>query len=130
MMGQNRQASDTLTKHKEQDRIAAGYVDIPKEESYLPSSVHGSPCHMTALARNALIWVSEFGCPHVFITLTCNPKWPEIISQLLQGQTSVDCPDGTAVVFKSWLDLMKKKIHNGKYFDDCELTYHFHVIEY
>ena len=57
MMGHNRQTSDTLTEHEEQDRRAAGYVDEPKNESYLPSSVHGSPRHMTALARNALILV-------------------------------------------------------------------------
>jgi hypothetical protein len=129
MMGQNKQTSDTLTKHKEQDRQAAGYVDEPKNESYLPSSVHGSPRHMTALARNALILVSEFCCPHVFITLTCNPKWPENVSQLLLGQKAFDRPDVTAAVFKSWLDQMKTNIRNGKYFDGCELTYHFHVIE-
>ncbi len=34
------------------------------------------------------------------------------------------------MVFKSRLDLMKMNIRNGKYFDGCELTYHFHVIEY
>jgi hypothetical protein len=81
MMGQTRQIFDNLTKHEEQDRHAAGCIDEPKNESYLPSSVHGSPRHMTALAKNALVLVSEFGCPHVFITLTCNPKWPEIVSQ-------------------------------------------------
>ena len=85
---------------------------------------------MTALARNALILVSEFGCPHVFITLTCNPKWPEIVSQLLPGQTAFDQPDVTAAVFKARLDLMKMNIRNGKYFGGCELAYHFHVIEY
>jgi hypothetical protein len=69
-MGQNRQTPDILTEHEEQDRHAAGYIDEPKNESYLPCSVHGSPSHMTALARNVLILVSEFGCPHVFITLT------------------------------------------------------------
>jgi hypothetical protein len=130
MMGQNMQLSETLTEHEEQDRRAAGYVDVPKDVSYLPSSVHGSPRHMTALARNALILVSEFGCPHVFITLTCNPKWPEILSQLLPGQTAFDRPDVTAAVFKSRLDLMKMNLRNGKYFDGCEITYHFHVIEY
>ncbi len=98
-MGQNRQTSDTLTKHEEQDRRAAGCVDEPKNESYLQSSVHGSPCHMTGLAKNALILVSEFGCPHVFITLTCNPKWPEIVLQLLLGQTAFDRPDVTVAVF-------------------------------
>ena len=83
MMGQARQISDDLNEHKEQDRHAAGYSDEPKKDSYLPSSVHGSPRHMAALAKNALVLVSKFGCPHLFITLTCNPKWPKIVSQLL-----------------------------------------------
>jgi hypothetical protein len=43
------------------------------------TSLHGSARHMTALAINALVLVSEFACPHVFITLTCNPKRPEIV---------------------------------------------------
>ncbi len=73
MMGQTRQISNNLTEHEEQDRHAAGYIDEPKNELYLPSSVHGSPCHMTALEKNASVLVSEFGCLHVFITLTCNP---------------------------------------------------------
>jgi hypothetical protein len=74
--------------------------------------------------------VSEFGCPHVFITLTCNPKWPEIVSQLLDGQTAFDRPHVTVAVFKSKLDQMKMNIRNGKYFDGHEPTYTFHVIEY
>jgi hypothetical protein len=85
---------------------------------------------MAALAKNALILVSEFGCPHVFLTLTCNPKWPEIMSQLLDGQTAFDRPEVTAAVFKSRLDLMKMNIRKGKYFDGRELIYTFHVIEY
>jgi hypothetical protein len=56
MMGQTRQTSNNLTEREEQDRRAAGYIDEPKNESYLPSSVHGSPCHMTALAKNSLVW--------------------------------------------------------------------------
>jgi hypothetical protein len=130
MMGQTRQTSDDLTKHEEQDRRPTGYIDAPKNESYLPSSVHGSPCHKAALAKNALILVSEFGCPHVFLTLTCNPKWPEIMSQLLDGQTAFDRPEVTAAVFKSSLDQMKMNIRNGKYFDGRELIYTFNVIEY
>jgi hypothetical protein len=74
MMGQTKQTPDNLTKHEEQDRHGDGYIDEPKNESYLSSSVHGSPHHMTALAKNALVLVSEFSCPHVFITLTCDPK--------------------------------------------------------
>jgi hypothetical protein len=130
MMRQTRQICNNLTEHEEQDRHAAGYIDEPKNESYLSSSVHSSPGHMTALAKNALVLVSEFCCPHVFITLTCNPEWPEIVSQLLDGQTAFECPDVRAAVFKSRLDQMKMNIRNGKYFDGHEPTYSFHVIEY
>jgi len=70
------------------------------------------------------------GCPHVFLTLTCNPKWPEIMSKLQDGQTAFDRPEVTAAVFKSRLDQMKMNIRNGKYFDGPELIYTFHVIEY
>ncbi len=129
-MGQTRQTSDTLTKHEEQDRRAAGYIDEPKNESYLLSSVHASPHHMTALAKNALVLVSDFGCPHVFLTLPGNSKWSEIVSQLLDGQTAFDHPDVTVAVFKSRLDQMKMNIQNGKYFDGHEPTNLFHVIEY
>jgi hypothetical protein len=82
---------------------------------------------MTTLAKNALVLVSEFGCPHVLITLTCNPKWPEIVSQLFDGQTAFDRPHVTAAVLKSRLDQMKMNIWNGKYFDGHEPT---HIIEY
>ncbi len=129
-MGQTRQTHAALTEHKEQDTHAAGYTEQPKNNSYLPSSVHGSPRHMAALAKNALVLVSEFGCPHVFFTLTCNPKWPEIVSQLLDGQTAFDRPEVTATVFKSRLDQMKMNISNGKYFDGRDIIYTFHVIEY
>jgi hypothetical protein len=52
------------------------------------------------------------------------------MSQLLHGQTAFDRPDVTTTVFKSRLDLMKINLRNGKYFDGCKLSYHFHVIEY
>ena len=54
-MGQTRQPSDALNKQDKQNRIADGYIDEPKNESYLPSSVHGFPCHMAALEKNALV---------------------------------------------------------------------------
>jgi hypothetical protein len=85
---------------------------------------------MTALAKNALVLVSEFGCPHVFLTLKCNLKWPEIVSQLLDGQTAFGRPDVTAAGIKSRLDQMKMNIQNGKYFHGPESTYTFHMIEH
>jgi hypothetical protein len=133
MMGQKRQRPVNLTQNEEDDRRAAGCDNVDEgqgKESYLPGSVHGSPRHMASLARNALVLVSEYGCPHLFITLTCNPKWPEILSQLVHGQTSFDRPDVTAAVFKSRLDQFKMNLRNGKYFGGRKPIYEFHVIEY
>ncbi len=85
---------------------------------------------MSALAKNALVLVSEYGCLHVFLTLTCNPEWPEIQSKLINGQTAFDCPDVTVPVSKSRLDKFKTNIRNGKYFKSREVIYIIHVIEY
>jgi hypothetical protein len=121
MMGQPRQkwqrCSDRVEDvTEEQEWHNAGYMDEPKKESYLPDSVHGSPRHMAALGKNALVLVLEYGCPHLFITLTCNPQWPEILSQLINGQSAYDRPDVTVSVFKSRLDQIKANIRHGKYF--------------
>jgi hypothetical protein len=129
-MGQKRQPSNALKKHEEQNMIAAGYIDEPKNELYLPSSVHGSPRHMAALEKNAFVLVLESGCPHVFLTQTCNPKRPEIVSQSLDGQTAFESPDVTAAVFNSKRDQLKKNFRNEIYFDGREISYMFHVIEY
>ena len=56
MMGQARQISDDLNDYEEQDRHAAGYSDEPMRETYLPSSIHGSPRHMAALAKMLWFW--------------------------------------------------------------------------
>jgi hypothetical protein len=79
MMGQPRQRRNTYSVEddlEEEERRGAGYIDEPKRESYLPDSVNRSQRHLSALAKNALVLVSEYGCPHVFLTLTCNPEWP------------------------------------------------------
>ncbi len=84
MMGQPRQTRNTYSVEDdldEEERRDDGYIDEPRKQSYLPDSVHGSQRHLSALAKNALVLVSEYGCPHVFLTLTCNPEWPEIQSQ-------------------------------------------------
>jgi hypothetical protein len=78
---------------------------------------------LSTLAKYALVLVSEYGCLHLFLTLTCNPEWPEIQSQFINGQTVFDYPDVTVPVFKSRLDKFKTNIRNGKYFESCEVIY-------
>jgi hypothetical protein len=41
-----------------------------------------------------------------------------------------DRPEVTAALFKLRLDQMKTNIGNGKHFDDGELTFNYHMIEY
>jgi hypothetical protein len=71
MTGQTRERSVELTDQEKEDRHAADYTnpDIPKKESYLPGSAHGSPGHMAAFARNALTCGIRMGLspcvPHV-----------------------------------------------------------------
>ncbi|XP_044598377.1 uncharacterized protein LOC123274709 [Cotesia glomerata] len=69
----------------------------------LPSSYVGSPRHMQEYIQDALTFVREYGRPCLFITFTCNPKWPEITSLLLPGQNAIHCHDITARVFRQKL---------------------------
>ena len=62
----------------------------------LPSSFTGGPRQMYQLYQDAMSIVSHFGKPDLFITFTCNPKWPEITRELLPNQNAADRPDLTA----------------------------------
>jgi hypothetical protein len=51
----------------------------PVQRKILPASFIGSPRHMRKCYRKAMAMVRKEGKPSLFITMTCNPKWPEII---------------------------------------------------
>ena len=48
---------------------------------------------------DAMAIVRRFGKPTLFVTITCNPRWPEIVDALLPGQQPEDRPDLVARVF-------------------------------
>ena len=52
----------------------------------LPATHNGSPRHMHQLYQDAMAIVRAHGKPTLFITVTTNPKWPEITDNLLPGQ--------------------------------------------
>ena len=58
--------------------------------SFLNDSITGSPRHLKSLAKNCLQVVAEKGKPHIFLTVTANPNWPEITERLFPGQTAYD----------------------------------------
>jgi hypothetical protein len=65
----------------------------------LPSSFYNSPRFTAQQYQDAMAMVRELGKPDLFITFTCNPKWPEILANLLPYQCANDRPDIIARVF-------------------------------
>ncbi len=51
----------------------------------LPASFAGSLRHMNQFYQDSMAFVRKFGKPNLFITMTCNPNWPEILHELRRG---------------------------------------------
>lgn len=81
----------------------------------LPSSYTGGPRYFQQLYQDAMAIGRYFRKIDLFITVTCNPDWPEIQRELLPGQSAADRPDLVARVFKLYInaildDLTKKHV--------------------
>ncbi len=80
----------------------------------LPTTFVGSPRHMNQLYQDSMALVRKFGKPDLFITMTCNPNWPEILHELRPGEEANDRPDLTSRVFNMKLNaLFKNLLQNG-----------------
>ena len=92
---------------------AMSMADLDQEQVgkrfILPSSYHGGARHMNQLFQDAMAITRHFVKPNLFLTMTTNPKWPEIMAALLRRQQPSDRPDIVAQVFN-----MKKNalLHN------------------
>ncbi|KZW00083.1 hypothetical protein EXIGLDRAFT_568543, partial [Exidia glandulosa HHB12029] len=100
--------------------------DDPVGDIRLPSSFMHSPAWTNANVADCLALRRALGNITLFITLTCNPKWPEILSELLPGQTAQDRPDVTMRAFKARLVAVRKLMQSifGPE------RYHIRVIEF
>lgn len=65
----------------------------------LPSSFTAGPRYMNQLYQDAMALTRVHGKPDLFITFTCNPTWPEIMTAMLPGQQAIDRPDLVARVY-------------------------------
>ena len=80
----------------------------------LASSFTGSPRWYNSKFQNGMAICRKYHKPDFFITMTCNPNWPEIKQELLECQKPQDRPDIVARVFKLKLDqLMNDLVHGG-----------------
>ena len=48
----------------------------------LPSTFKGSPRNLSKLFQDSMAVIREYGKPDLFVTVTCNPNWPEIVNEM------------------------------------------------
>ncbi|CAB0007903.1 unnamed protein product, partial [Nesidiocoris tenuis] len=108
---------------------AAGAATLPLVgRIFLPSSFTHGPRWMQVQYYNAMAVVYRKGQPTYFVTITCNPRWPEIVNSLNPGETAVDRPDVAVRVFHQKFMHLKRLIKGGKIFGTID--YVMHVIEF
>ncbi|CAH1433073.1 unnamed protein product [Lactuca virosa] len=106
-----------------------GYrVDIPHRDIsnigqrvILPSSFTGGARYMMQNYLDAMSLCKWFGYPDYFITVTCNPKWPEI--QRFIADTNLkpeDRPDILSRLFKMKLDSLIKDLKKNSLLGSVE----------
>ncbi|XP_015262359.1 PREDICTED: uncharacterized protein LOC107106689 [Gekko japonicus] len=100
---------------------------LPGKVLILPSSFPDSPWNMMQNYQNAMAIVREYGKPDLFITMTCNPKGPEI-TENPRGQPPPHRPDLVARIFHLKLRAMMKDITRKHIFG--VIVAHVHVIEF
>ena len=67
--------------------------------------------------QDAMAIFRMFGYPDLFLTMTCNPKWPEIDRQVREfGLSAYDRPDIACRVFKAKLDMLMADFKKGDFF--------------
>ena len=69
----------------------------------------------------------HFYKPDLFLTMTVNSKWPEIIYSFFPGQTTTNCPDIVSWVFEQKKKVLLKLIDNGFF---STTIAHIHTIEF
>jgi hypothetical protein len=69
---------------------------------------------MNQLYQDSMALVRKFRKPDLFITMTCNLNWLEILHELRPGEEANDRPDLTSRVFNMKFNaLLKDLLHNG-----------------
>ncbi|XP_021995720.1 uncharacterized protein LOC110892890 [Helianthus annuus] len=94
------------------DCVNAGEVHANRvgKRIVLPASFIGGPRDMRRRFLDAMTLVQDDGKPDIFLTMTCNPKWPEICDNLHVGQTAQDRPDLVSRVFRGKLEDLKEQL--------------------
>ena len=82
----------------------------------------GNDRYMRQKIHDIIAISNNIGHRDVFITMTCNPHWPQIHSELFPGQRSEDRPDLCDRVFRMKLKLLLAYLKDASPFG-CVLAY-------
>ncbi|KAG6649191.1 hypothetical protein CIPAW_07G195500 [Carya illinoinensis] len=94
----------------------------------LPSSFIGGPRDMRKRYMEAMTLVQRFGKPDIFLTMTCNPNWEEILEQLNPHEEVQNCPDLIARIFRAKLEELKIDLFKREIFG--KVAAYVYTIEY
>ncbi|XP_074560285.1 uncharacterized protein LOC141816402 [Curcuma longa] len=94
----------------------------------LPASFIGGPRDMRRRYLDAMALVQKYGKPDIFLTITCNPNWPEIQENLKYDETPNDRPDLLARAFRAKLELLKVELFKKQIFG--QVAAYVYVIEF
>jgi Cdc6-like AAA superfamily ATPase len=108
------------------DETIQGEGGIVPGRIYLPCTFTGSDRYMKKNYLDAIGLLNRLGSPSFFLTMTCNPKWPEIQQSTPAGQNP--SPIMCARVFQLKLLELLRDVRRGLYFGEC--VYVLHVIEF
>ncbi|XP_029152438.1 uncharacterized protein [Arachis hypogaea] len=96
-----------------QDALHTGEINaenVGRKRTILPSSFIGSRRDMTQRYEDGMAIVLKEGKPDIFLTMTCNPSWTEITSELNPVQTPQDRPDLTTRIFRAKFEQLKEDV--------------------
>lgn len=104
-----------------QDRITSGETDLEAigRRTILPSSFTGGPRYMVQQYQDTMAICRWAGTLDLSVTMTCNPRWPEIeryVQQHYPGQQVCYRPELISRMFKIKLDELMKDIRKKHYF--------------
>ena len=105
------------------DAVLRGETDGSKHGKciILPSSFVDGARYMIQNYQDAMSICRWVGYPNLFITFTCNPKWPEIVRFLdPKGLQPTDRPDIICRVFKIKLDNLIRDLKSKRLFGDVK----------
>lgn len=120
----------------EEERL--NYIQLGRQQQYrsspqiesgfqnmLPASFLGSRAWASEQVADALALCREYGKPSLFLTMTTNPQWPEIVEVLQPQQTACEIPEVVCRVFKARLEVLLKLLRT--YFG--KILYMVRVVE-